>query len=255
MAKAILSGISKSNIINKNDIFVSNKHKAKLELINKEFGYYVTTNNGEIFEKAKDIIFLCVKPQIFDEISSELKDFVTKDQIIVSIMAGKSIDYLENALGTNKIVRVMPNTPALIGAGISAVATKEETKKLKNYKMILEILSVIGEKEEVPEKYINAITQISGASPAFMFMMIEALTDGGVLCGLPLDTAYKFAAHAMYGSGKLMVDKSLHPGVYKDMVISPAGTTIEGVKVLEEKCFRGAIIDAIDAAYKKSLKL
>ncbi|MBR1844517.1 MAG: pyrroline-5-carboxylate reductase, partial [Lachnospiraceae bacterium] len=129
----------------------------------------------------------------------------------------------------------------------------------KKFDMVLEIMRSCGEAEVVDEKYINAITQVSGASPAWIFMMIEALADGGVECGLTRDLAYKFAMNAVYGSGKLAVEKyeddKTHPGVLKDMVTSPAGTTIEGVRVLEENGFRGAIIDAVLQSYSRSLEL
>lgn len=264
MARAILTGIasSKKTIkINKNDIFVSNRTKSKLDEIKKVFQYNVTLKNDEVLKKAKDIIFLCIKPQVFDEIKNDLKKHINKDQMIVSIMAGKSIDYLEESLGTKNIIRVMPNALCLVNAGISALAIRKYAKidAKKNvsdkYIIVRKILMGVGELVEVDEKYINAITQVSGASPAWVFMMIESLADGGVACGMPRDMAYKFAASAVCGSGKLMKERNLHPGFLKDLICSPAGTTIEGVKVLEEKGFRGAVIDAVVAAYNKSIKI
>ena len=259
MTKAILTGIYNSNIISKKDIYVSNRTKEKLDVIKDEFGYNTSTDNATVIKNAKDILFICVKPQVFDTISSDLKKSISKNQLIVSIMAGKTISYLQKSLSTKNIIRVMPNTPSLVGAGISAVAGSKEALKSKHYKEVLNILKAIGEVVETQEKYINAITQVSGASPAWVFMMIEALADGGVKCGLTRDMAYKFATNAVYGSGKLAVDKynenKTHPAVLKDMVTSPGGTTIEGVKVLEEKGFRGAIIDAVIKAYQRGLEL
>ena len=259
MAKAILTGMYKSKIVDKNDVFVSNRTNEKLDLIKKDFSYNVSTDNSYVLKNAKDVVFICVKPQIFDTIFTDIKKKISKNQLIVSIMAGKTVAYLQKSLGTKNIIRVMPNTPALVGAGISAVAASNEAKKNKNYAGVINILKGIGEVVETDEKYINAITQVSGASPAWIFMMIEALADGGVECGLPRDMAYKFATNAVYGSGKLAVDKynenKTHPGVLKDMVTSPAGTTIEGVRVLEENGFRGAIIDAVLQSYSRSLEL
>ena len=259
MAKAILTGIYKSKIVDEDDVFVSNRTKEKLDVIKNEFLYNISTDNSYVIKNAKDVIFICVKPQVFDTISSSLKKLINKNQLVVSIMAGKTIEYLQESLGTKNIVRVMPNTPALVGAGISAVAASSEASKNKNYPKVKNILEGIGEVVEVDEKYMNAITQVSGASPAFIFMMIEALADGGVECGLSRDLAYKFATNAVYGSGKLAVDKynenKTHPGVLKDMVTSPAGTTIEGVRVLEENGFRGALIDAVLQSYSRSLEL
>ena len=258
MTNAILTGVFKSNILNKEDVFVSNKTEKKLESIKNNFDCNIFTNNQEVFKKAKDIVFICVKPQVFDSIIEEIKGSINDNQLVVSIMAGKTIEYLQEVLDTKNIIRVMPNTPCLIGAGISAVAKNENVSEDK-YNEVIKILKAVGEVVEVEEKYINAITQVSGASPAWIFMMIEALADGGVDCGLPRDLAYKFATNAVYGSGKLAKEKynenKTHPSVLKDMVTSPAGTTIEGVRVLEENGFRGAIIDAVLAAYARSMEL
>ena len=259
MTSAILTGISKSNIISKNDVFVSNRTSKKLDAIKDKFGYNITTNNANVIKNAKDVIFLCVKPQVFDSISDEIKKSLDGTELVVSIMAGKSLEYLQNALGNKNIIRVMPNTPSLVGAGISAVAASADAIKNKNYLAVIEILKTLGECLEVDEKYIDAITQVSGASPAWVFMMIEALADGGVNCGLPRDLAYKFATNAVYGAGKLATIKynedKIQPAVLKDMVTSPGGTTIEGVRVLEEYGFRGAIIDAVYASYSKAKEL
>lgn len=259
MARAILTGISKSKVLDCKNIFVSNRSKEKLDELKINFGFNVSVDNSYVVKNAKDVLFICVKPQVFDYIAKDLKKIIGKNQLVVSIMAGKSIEYIEKSLGSKKVIRVMPNTPCLVNAGISAVAASKDAIKDKNYKEVLKVLQTIGEVVEVEEKYINAITQVSGASPAWIFMLIEALADGGVECGLPRDMAYKFAMSAVYGSGKLAVDKysenKTHPGVLKDMVTSPAGTTIEGLRVLEENGFRGAIIDAVLQSYSRSLEM
>ncbi|MBO6119173.1 MAG: pyrroline-5-carboxylate reductase [Lachnospiraceae bacterium] len=259
MSRAILTGISKSEVLDSKNVFVSNRSKEKLESIESDFGFNVSTDNSYVIKNAKDVLFICVKPQVFDTIAKDIKKSINQKQLVVSIMAGKSIEYLEKTLGTKNIIRVMPNTPCLVGAGVSAVAGSEMALKNNNYNDVLEVLKTIGEVIEVDEKYINAITQVSGASPAWIFMMIEALADGGVECGLPRDMAYKFATSAVYGSGKLAsmkyAENKTHPGVLKDMVTSPAGTTIEGVRVLEENGFRGAIIDAVLQSYSRSLEM
>ena len=259
MANAILEGVLKSKAFDKKDIFVSNRSKDKLDLIKDKFGFNISDDNTKTIKDAKDIVFICVKPQVYDGIFSELKKAISKNQLVVSIMAGKSIEYLQKTLGTKNVIRVMPNTPSIVGAGISAVASSKEAKKNKNYNDVIDILKSIGEVVEVEEKYINAITQVSGASPAWAFMMIEALADGGVECGLTRDMAYKFAISAVYGSGKLALEKYKEnktiPASLKDMVASPGGTTIEGIRVLEENGFRGAVIDAVMQAYARSLEL
>ena len=259
MANALMTGIQYNENIAKDDIYVADNDSDKLSHITKNYGFNVSNSNDEVIKNAKDILFLCIKPQVFDEIASELKKSIGNDQIVVSIMAGKSIGFLSEKLSTENVVRVMPNTPCLVRAGICAVATNDTIKKDKRFDVILSILRGAGEAEVVDERYINAITQVSGASPAWVFMMIEALADGGVECGMSRDMAYKFATNAVYGSGKLAVAKynesKTHPGVLKDMVTSPAGTTIEGVRILEENGFRGAIIDAVLASYARSLEL
>ena len=259
MANAILEGVFKSKAFDKKDIFVSNRSKDKLDLIKDKFDCNISDDNIKTIKDAKDIVFICVKPQVYDDIFPELKKAISKSQLVVSIMAGKSIEYLQKTLGTKSVIRVMPNTPSIVGAGISAVASSKEASKNKNYNEVINILKSIGEVVEVDEKYINAITQVSGASPAWVFMMIEALADGGVECWLSRDMAYKFAISAVYGSGKLALEKYKEnktiPASLKDMVASPGGTTIEGIRVLEENGFRGAVIDAVMQAYARSLEL
>lgn len=237
MANAIIAGIKKSKI--NVEIFTSKTSK----------------DNISVFKNAKDIIFICVKPQVFDSIYGELKSKISKSVLVVSIMAGKNIDYISKCLGTKNIIRIMPNTPCLVGKGISAVAASDAVKKDKRYADVLKIIGSTGKAIEVDEKYINAITQVSGASPAFTFMYIEALADAGVKCGLPRKMAFDFAKSAVEGAANLAINSCEHVGELKDMVCSPAGTTIEGVKTLEEKGFRGAVIDAVCAAYDKCIKM
>lgn len=238
MANAIITGIKDSKMKDI-DIFASKTSK----------------DNIGVFKNAKDIIFLCVKPQVFDNIYKDLKKQISKSHLVVSIMAGKNIEYLVKTLGTKNIVRVMPNIPCLVGKGVSAVAASGVVKKDKRYSDVLKIIGSTGKAIEVDEKYINAITQVSGASPAFTFMYIEALADAGVKCGLPRKMALEFAKSAVEGAANLAVNSEKHLGELKDMVCSPAGTTIEGVKVLEEKGFRGAVIDAVCAAYDRCVKM
>ena len=259
MAHAILEGIFNTNSINSKDVFVSNRGIERLEIIRNKYHFNTTVDNLELIKNAKDVLFICVKPQIFDTISTGIKKSISKNQLVVSIMAGKTIEYIQKSLGTKNVVRVMPNTPSIVGAGISAIAASKEGLKNKNYKEVINVFKSVGEVVEVEERYINAITQVSSSSPAWVFMMIEALADGGVECGLTRDMAYKFATNAVYGAGKLATIKysknKVIPAALKDMAASPGGTTIEGIRVLEENGFRGAIIDAVMQAYTRSLEL
>lgn len=260
MANAIFAGIKKSNILDPKDVFVNSRTRESIDKVSLNYGYNITLDVHEVVREASDIIFICVKPQVIDYVASDMKSEIKKDQVIVSIVAGKTREYLSEHFGTKNVIRIMPNTPCLVGAGISAVTYdknifEKDDNLNKKLSEVLKIVEAMGEYEIVEEKYIDAITQVSGASPAWIFMLIEALADGGVLCGMPRDMAYKFAANAVYGSGKLAKDKYIHPGILKDMVTSPAGTTIEGVRVLEEKGYRGALIDAVVAAYNKTKKI
>ena len=177
--------------------------------------------------------------------------------IIVSIAAGQTINRLTNAFkcDTIKLVRVMPNTPALVGEGMAAVSFNDVMQKPENKAeadYIGSLFEALGRAETVPEKLMDTVTGVSGSSPAYIFMLIEAMADAAVLGGMPRNQAYVFAAQSVLGSAKMLLDSGKHPGELKDMVCSPAGTTIEAVKVLENEGFRSAVINAIEACIKKS---
>ena len=250
MASAIIGGIIKKGIIAGNEIICSSPVDAEREKAAASFGINVTADNKDVV-KSSEIILLAVKPQVAAEIRDVLKD----DQLIISIVAGKSIAWYNDAFGRElKIIRTMPNTPALVGEGMTGVSpaatvTEEETKKA------LEILSSFGEAEVVPENLMDSVVSVSGSSPAYVFMMIEAMADGAVKLGMPRAKAYKFAAQAVLGSAKMVLETGKHPGELKDMVCSPAGTTIEAVKVLEQEGFRASLIDAMEACAEISRSL
>lgn len=174
---------------------------------------------------------------------------------MVSIAAGKSIDALSNAFGKEvKLIRIMPNTPALVGEGMSAISANEKVTEAEKEKVI-EIFNSFGKCEEVSESLMDTVTAVSGSSPAYVFMFIEAMADAAVVGGMPRDKAYIFAAQAVLGSAKMVLDTKKHPGVLKDMVCSPAGTTIEAVSVLEEKGMRDAVISAMKVCMEKSKEM
>ncbi|MBF4675588.1 pyrroline-5-carboxylate reductase, partial [Clostridioides difficile] len=181
-----------------------------------------------------------------------LKELIDANKIIVSIAAGKTIESLESFIGSDKkIVRVMPNTPALVGEGMSALC-KNSNVTDEELNMIKALFESFGEAEIVSEYLMDTVTGISGSSPAYVFMFIEAMADAAVLAGMPRQQAYKFASQAVMGSAKMVLETGKHPGELKDMVCSPAGTTIEAVKVLEEEGFRAAVIKSIVACIDKS---
>ena len=214
----------------------------------------ITTDNREVAKEA-DVLLLCVKPQVVSTVIAEIKEYVGEEKLIISIVAGKSIQILQEAFGSPlKIVRTMPNTPALVGEGCTGISFSDKISD-EEKKFVLELFNCVGKAEEVPEKLMDAVGGVSGSSPAFVFLFIEAMADGAVAAGMPRKQAYQFAAQAVLGSAKLMLETGKHPGELKDMVCSPGGTTIAGVKVLEEKGMRAAVMDAVLEAVEKSKKL
>ncbi|MBC1479781.1 pyrroline-5-carboxylate reductase [Listeria seeligeri] len=252
MGTAMIRGLAKTDYINRKDLFVCGRKIEKLQPLETEFqGIQLTTSIEELAEQA-DIIILSVKPYTIPEVLTNIKNNLTPDKIIISVAAGVTIADLENLTPPEtKIVRVMPNTPALVGEAMSSITpngsvTAEETE------IITTIFASFGKAEVVPESLMDAVVGVSGSSPAYVYMFIEALADGAVLNGLPRDKAYKFAAQAVLGAAKMVLETGEHPGKLKDMVTSPGGTTIEAVKSLEDSGFRSAVINAVQAAAVKN---
>lgn len=251
MAKAMIGGMLSKEIVRKEDIIGSAKTEHTLDQVNQMYGI-TTTSDNQLVAKEADILFLAIKPQFFGEVLPEIRGVLRKEALIVSIAAGKTIADIEGLLSADiKLVRCMPNTPALVGEGCTGACRNRHVSD-EEMEVCMKLLRSFGIAEEVPERLINAVAGVSGCSPAYVFQFLEALADGAVLAGMPRKQAYTFAAQAVLGSAKLMLETGKHPGELKDMVTSPAGTTIEGVRVLEEKGFRGAVIDAVKASVEKS---
>lgn len=251
MASAIMGGIIKNQIISPEDIIGADLFAPGRERTQKQFGIHVTESNIEVVEKAQ-IIVLSVKPQFYANVIHEIKDHIKESQIIITIAPGKTLTWLGEQFGRNvKIVRTMPNTPAMVGAGMTAACpneymTEEETAYVRS---LLESFSRV---EIVPERLMDVVVSTSGSSPAYVFMLIEAMADAAVSGGMPRAQAYQFAAQAVLGSAKMVLDTGKHPGELKDMVCSPAGTTIEAVRVLEERGFRSAVFEAMKVCEEMS---
>lgn len=253
MGKAMVGGILKANLAEPNDIFVSVSSKENAEKLETEFK--VNASNNAYVCKNSDILILAVKPQIFKEISQELSKFVNPNCTIVSVMAGVTLEGLSEAFpSVKKIVRAMPNTPALCLEAMSAVCANENISD-EELSEVISIFDSFGKTEIVPEKLIDAVIGVSGSSPAYVFMFIEALADGAVLEGMPRKVAYKFATQAVLGSAKMVLDTMMHPGELKDMVCSPGGTTIEAVKALEDGNFRATVMNAVSKCCEKSKEM
>ena len=251
MAKAMLGGILVNGIFNKEEIIASDASEACLKAIEDNLGISTTTDN-KIVVKQADVIVLAVKPQYYGSVIEEIKDGVESHQIIVTIAPGQTIERLEHLFGkTLKLVRTMPNTPALVGEGITAVCKNKEVTE-DELRYICKILEGFGKVEVVDEHLMDVVVSVSGSSPAYVFMFIEAMADAAVADGMPRKQAYEFAAQAVLGSAKMVLETGKHPGELKDMVCSPGGTTIEAVRVLEEKGLRSTIFEAMKACTKKA---
>lgn len=254
MASAIIGGVLKKGLVTKEEICASVKTEASAEKVRESLGISCSTDNISVAREA-DFLFLAVKPQFCAEVALEIRDVLTKQQVIVSVIAGKSIEWLKEQLGQNrKIIRTMPNTPALVGEGVTGVCPDAAVSR-EELQQVLTFLRSVGTADLVTEPMMDILGAVSGSSPAFVFMFIEALADGAVAEGMPRAKAYEYAAQAVLGSAKLLLETNMHPGALKDMVCSPAGTTIEGVNVLERSGMRSAVMDAVRACVQKTRKL
>ncbi len=253
MAGAIMGGIIKNQIFRPEEIIGADISEAGREKTKEAYGIEVTEDNRKAADS--EVLILSVKPQYYADAIAEIKDCVRDDQLIITIAPGKTLAWLEEQFGKPvKIVRTMPNTPALVGEGMTAACVNQYvTEEEKAY--ALKILSSFGKVELVPEHLIDAVVAVSGSAPAYVFMFIEAMADAAVAEGMPRAQAYEFAAQAVYGSAKMVLETEKHPGELKDMVCSPAGTTIEAVRVLEEKGLRSAVIEAMRACADVSRRL
>lgn len=254
MATAMMGGILNSKLVSSTNIMCSDPSKEKLEALNEKYGVITTVDNCEVARKS-DILILSVKPQFYSNVIKEIKNEVSNNTIIVVIAAGQKIELIKQLFEKEiKVVRAMPNTPALVGEGMAAICPCPMVLP-DELDLICNIFNSFGKCEVISEKLMDAVTAVSGSSPAFVFMIIEAMADGAVLEGMPRNIAYNFAAQTVLGSAKMVLETGKHPGELKDMVTSPGGTTIEGVKVLEESGLRGTMIKAIHETAEKSRKL
>ena len=251
MATAIIGGILHSGLAAKGQILAADKSEQALAALKDRFGIRTTRSNQEAAQAA-DILFLAVKPHILPQAIAELQGSVDANMLLVSIAAGTSIQAIESLFGKEiKLVRAMPNTPALVGEGMSALSPNARVSE-EELTEIRSIFDSFGACEIVPESMMDVVVGVSGSSPAYAFMFIEAMADAAVADGMPRAQAYKFAAQSVLGSAKMVLETGSHPGALKDMVCSPGGTTIEAVAVLEEEGMRHAVIRAQRACVQKS---
>ena len=254
MGGAIIGGVVSSGLVNACDITVADRDAKKLNDLRDKFGVNISLDNLDCTDA--DVVFLCVKPNVIEYVIEELNSQVQNDTVFVSIAAGQSLEKL-SAMFDNpqvKIVRVMPNTPALVGEGMSAVCANENVTE-EEMQTVLGIFNCLGKAQSVSENIMDAVTAVSGSSPAYVFMFIEAMADAAVRGGMSRDMAYTFAAQAVLGSAKMVLETKKHPAELKDMVCSPGGTTIDAVAVLEEEGMRNAVMKAMEACINKSKEM
>jgi pyrroline-5-carboxylate reductase len=251
MASAMIKGITKSDLIKSENIMASDPNLEKLSDLKNQTNIKITTNNLEV-AKFSNILFLSIKPNKYKDIIEEIRDSISENTIIITIAAGITKSRIEEYFSKKvKLVRTMPNTPALVGEGMSALSPNEYISE-EEINIISDIFKCFSKVEIIEESYIDTVTALTGSSPAYVYMFIEALADGAVLKGLPRDKAYKMAAQAVYGSAKMVLETGKHPGELKDEVCSPGGTTIEAVYSLEKSGLRAAVIEAMEKCIEKA---
>lgn len=253
MGEALLSGLLAKRIYAPEMVMVSDPSGDRREFLSQKYGVGVTSDNREV-AAATEVVLLAVKPQIFDWVADDLEGLLKPGTIIISILAGVTLFKLERAFRESPVIRVMPNTPATVGAGVSALAAGSSVEPAQT-KRATEILAAVGDVVQVPEYLMDAVTGLSGSGPGYVAIMIEALTDGGVAAGLPRAIASKLALDTVWGTAQLLRESQLHPAELKDRVTSPGGTTIAGIAELEAAGFRSALIKAVKAAGDRSREL
>lgn len=255
MASAMIGGILEQKVLEKSEICGSSATQKTADAVKEKYGIETYAGDNKKIAGMSDVIVLAVKPIFLQGVVDEIKDLVGEDKLVISIAAGRDISWFENAFVKKiRLVRCMPNTPALVGEGCTGVCMNECATR-EDEEFVLKLMNSFGKASVVPERLMDAVVGVSGSSPAYVFIFIEAMADAAVRAGMPRKQAYEFAAQSVLGSAKMVLETGKHPAELKDMVCSPGGTTIEAVKVLEEKGFRAAVMDAIDACVEKSKNL
>ena len=251
MSTALVDGIVKKGVISGNDICVTDLDDNKLNIAQSK-GIQTSKNNLEAAKDA-DVIIIAVKPNVYPVVVTELSNLENKENVLfVSIAPGITIEKIKGWLGFDaKVIRTMPNTPAMVGEGMTIMCYENPVTE-QEYAKVRELFEAVGDVELMNEKMLNSVVALTSSSPAYVYMFIEAMADAAVYDGIPRSTAYKLAAQAVLGSAKMVLDTGKHPGELKDMVCSPAGTTIRAVKVLEEEGMRAAVIKAMNACTEKA---
>jgi pyrroline-5-carboxylate reductase len=253
MATALAKGFIKAGLLTRRQVLASDPSPSARAAFSRETGAKTTTSNAAVADFA-EVLLLAVKPDQVSAVLADVRDHFTARHLLISIAAGVPLAKIEAGLGSGRLVRVMPNTPALVGASASAFALGKSARPADGA-LAQKLFSSVGAALQVKESLLDAVTGLSGSGPAYVYLFIEALSDGGVAAGLPRDVATRLAAQTVLGSARMVLETGLHPGALKDMVTSPGGTTIEGLHELEKGKLRGTVISAVRAASEKSRKL
>lgn len=255
MGGTLIDSVIKNNLIKKENLFGSTAQEKHAKEINLKYKIKTYVNNEEMI-LGKDIIILAIKPQLMKKVISQIKEVITEKQLVISIAAAISTQFIEDRLEKNiPVIRAMPNTPALINEGMTVLCSGRYADK-NHVQIALDIFEAIGLAEVVHrEELMDVVTALSGSGPAYTYIMIESLTEGGVRMGLPRELAQKMAAQTLLGAAKMVLKTGMHPALLKDAVTTPAGVTVDGVMELEDGGIRVTLIKAVSRATEKSKEI
>lgn len=254
MGEALLSRLIVSSVYAPSEILISDPSAQRREFLAQRYGVQTTAENG-LAVAATELVLLAIKPQVFAAVVAQLQSVtLAPEMTVLSILAGTPLAQLEAAFPTQAVIRAMPNTPAQVGAGVTAIAAGAKTQP-QQLALAHRVLATVGQVVEVPESMMDAVTGLSGSGPGYVALVVEALADGGVASGLPRPIALQLAIQTVLGTAQLLQESGWHPGELKDRVTSPGGTTIAGIAQLEQQGLRSALIEAVKAATARSKEL
>ncbi|MFJ7638846.1 pyrroline-5-carboxylate reductase [Peribacillus sp. NPDC097225] len=251
MGEAMLGGMLRSGVVSSEMIMVSTASVGTLTKVTSKYGVQGCLDNKEVAGFA-DMLFLAIPPSMHERVLSEVKDYIKEDVVIVTMAAGINTSQIEEGIGKRvKVARTMPNTPSLVGEGMTVISMNDEIDTA-DIREVTTLLNSFGKTELIQEHLMDAVPAISGSSPAYVYMFIEAIADGGVRDGIPRKQAYRMAAQAVLGAAKMVLETEKHPGALKDDVCTPGGSTIAAVATLEENRFRASVLEAMKACTDKT---
>ncbi|GGF16729.1 pyrroline-5-carboxylate reductase [Halobacillus andaensis] len=254
MGQAMIQGMIESRVVEPEQISATALTDETIDFVADEYGISISNDNKKL-AATSDILFLAVKPYMYEGVIQEIKSSVTEDTIVVTVAAGITLEKVKQSFDFNvKVIRSMPNTPSLVGAGMSVLCPNDFVTE-EELAVVKELFESFGESEVIGEQHMDAIPAISGSSPAYVYMFIEAMADAAVQQGLPRDKAYKLAAQSVQGAAKMVLETGKHPGELKDIVCTPGGTTIEAVNMLEQTGMRSSVIQSMNAATARAKEL